>query len=203
MIFCRTNCIKKIATNDSVVFLTFDDGPCDFTQQVLDVLLKHNAQATFFVIGQNAERSPQIIERILKENHRIYSHSIDHQYRVYFSSYLLVLNWLLDSLNHLQRLIKKKSLIFRPPAGVITPPLAQACEALGVQIILWNYRFYDSIFKLTKKKITTYLKKAQFGDIILLHDNQKATNQKIFLQSLDYLLTELKKKNIQSSALKF
>lgn len=58
------------ATSQPVVYLTFDDGPSRLTQQYLDILKKHDIPATFFLIGQQVEEMPEVVERELKEGHR-------------------------------------------------------------------------------------------------------------------------------------
>jgi peptidoglycan/xylan/chitin deacetylase (PgdA/CDA1 family) len=199
----KEHILRQMPSEVPSVYLTFDDGPCDFTNHVLDALARHNAKATFFVIGQNAEKFPGIISRIIHDGHSIFSHSIDHNYSNYFKSEDSVSIWIKKSIDNLESLTGKNYPIFRPPAGIINPPVARSAKTNGVQLILWNHRFFDSIFELTIKKISKYLSKAKNGDIILLHDHQKIKNQSSFLISLDYLLTELKNKKLKLEKLNF
>ncbi len=203
MIFPIQNMIRKMNTDEKKIYLTFDDGPVEFTLVVLDLLKKYKIQATFFVIGQNAEIQKKIMDRISFDGHSIFSHSIDHNYLNYFKSERNIFQWIKHSIEHLESLTKKKHSIFRPPAGITTPPLIRACVHHNIRIILWSQRFYDSIWPLSIRKITKYLDKAKAGDIILLHDDQSKGNQKIFLESLEHLITGLLRQGFQLKGLKF
>lgn len=201
--FPTQHIVRKIATNDRQIFLTFDDGPCDFTLVILDLLKKYQVQATFFVIGKKADTKPEIIQRLLNEGHRILSHSIDHDYSNYFKSDTSVLKWITQSLQHLNQVTGQTSRVFRPPAGIITPPVARSSVEASIQLILWNQRFYDSVQTLTLKKIDSYVAKASAGDIVLLHDDQKEKNKDQFLKSLEFLIQRLLEKKYQLLPLPF
>lgn len=201
MFFSAKHIIKKINTPEKNIYLTFDDGPCELTIDVLNLLEQFNAKATFFVIGTKADLHTDIIAQTLKSGHAVYSHSIDHDYSNYFKSDKKVSAWIETSLNHLEKLVSKKTVFFRPPAGIITPPLLKATAQKNIQIILWNTRFYDSVLTLTESKIKKYLNRAASGDIILLHDQQKSKNETVFLKSLDYLLKELTAQNYKFCSL--
>ena len=70
---------KGAATSQPVVYLTFDDGPSCLTQQYLDILKKHDIPATFFLIGQQVEEMPEVVERELKEGHEVGVHTYTHE----------------------------------------------------------------------------------------------------------------------------
>ena len=67
------------AERQPVVYLTFDDGPSSLTEKYLDILKKHKIHATFFLIGQQVEEMPEIVERELKEGHEIGVHTYTHE----------------------------------------------------------------------------------------------------------------------------
>ncbi|MEX2589721.1 MAG: polysaccharide deacetylase family protein, partial [Chitinophagales bacterium] len=101
----------RVPSESNDLFLTFDDGPTpEVTTWVLDLLKKHNAKATFFCLGKNVERYPQIFERILAEGHSIGNHSYDHprgkdcDNKIYF-----------ENIEKAADLVKSK--LFRPPYG--------------------------------------------------------------------------------------
>lgn len=189
-------------TNSNKIFLTFDDGPdAETTPLVLDLLKKHQCTATFFVIGEKAKKNKSLIERMLQENHSLMSHSIDHDYSHYFKTSARLQNWIQASLEQLKQTTQQESYFFRPPAGVINPPLLKAAQRLKVPLLLWNQRFYDSLFRLTKSKIDQKIKNFSAGDIILLHDRQKMKNRSDFISSLEYLILNLKEKNLKISAI--
>lgn len=203
--------IRQIKDKDHEVFLTFDDGPhFEMTPAVLDILMAEGAKATFFVIGQKAEAYPELIKRMQQEGHTVYSHSLDHNYNYYFRGQGVIQTWLKASLVHLQKILLQTTayesngeIAFRPPAGVLTPPLMKGARELQIPIVLWTHRFYDSVFQWTEKKAMANIKNLKGGDIILLHDCQKKVNQKIFLTTLQKYLQEIHKKGYRCSELKF
>lgn len=194
--------IRKIPNNQNQIFLTFDDGPdSTFTDSVLDLLKKHHVWASFFVIGQKARQNPELIRRMQSEGHQVFSHSEDHNYYHYFLGKNHLKKWIYSSLADLESNHGIKSLGFRPPAGVITPPLIQACEELEIPLYIWTHRFYDTVQKFSFKKAQKSVARIKAGDIILLHDHQNKHRQKEYLDVLDYYIENLKKKNFKMMAL--
>ncbi len=194
--------IRRISTNTKSIFLTFDDGPtAETTPHVLDLLEKHNAKATFFVIGKKADNLSHLITRMKTEGHVVLSHSIDHSYSNYFLSAKNIGQWMKNSMEHLQQLSGQAQHGFRPPAGVLNPPLLKASQDLQLPIILWNQRFFDSVFKLTPVKIQKRLHQLRAGDIVLLHDCQKKNNRTTFLNALELLMTSLKSEGFDFQAI--
>src|SRR5699024_2159985 len=73
--------VKGVYSSDEKqVFLTFDDGPSNITNEVLDVLKKYNIKATFFVLGSNVDLKPEITKRAYEEGHYIANHGYTHKY---------------------------------------------------------------------------------------------------------------------------
>ena len=79
--------VSRLATDEPVVALTFDDGPDPvFTPQILDVLAAHHARATFFVLGERAALYPDLIQRMHREGHTVGTHTQRHRLRFHFGS---------------------------------------------------------------------------------------------------------------------
>lgn len=197
--------VRKIHVSDKQsVYLTFDDGPDQATTlELLDLLKIYNAKATFFVIGESARKNKKIIQRIENDSHAIASHSIDHNYSHYFRNTEHLSEWIIRSLADLKQLSPHSLNAFRPPAGIITPPLIKAANALNIPLILWRHRFFDSLFKINKKKLINSVQNYENGDIFLLHDRQKEHNRKDFLIKVELLLNELSKKSANFEKLNF
>ncbi len=155
--------IKKIA-------LTFDDGPHFQTPQLLAILEKYNAKASFFCIGQNIENEPQIAQQIVQNGHFIGNHThTHHRYFDLFSSKKMQED--IEKCNFvIQQKIGIENTYFRPPYGVTNPPLAKAIRKSGLQSIGWSLRTYDTNKKSALELKEMILKKVKNGDIILLHD---------------------------------
>ncbi len=185
--------VNRIETSQPEVYLTFDDGPNrELTPRVLDLLCERKALATFFVVGEEARRNRDVLRRIISEGHAVYSHSTDHNFYNYIRSPLFLRRWLRDSLQELEDLTGEKQYIFRPPVGIIPPPLLWAAYSLNVTLVLWNHRFFDSVKPWTVSRAERSLARIKSGDIVLLHDRQREANISGFLPTLNHYLLGLK-----------
>lgn len=156
---------KKIA-------ITFDDGPnSQFTPEVLNILSKYNAKGTFFCIGQQVEKNPEVLKSIVNEGHLAGNHSYSHNYFINFKSTQGWVAELQRTDNIMEKVIGTKPTLFRPPFGVTTPHLAKAVKASGHHVIAWNIRSFDTVLKNPEVILKRLTHKLKPGSIILLHDN--------------------------------
>ena len=151
------------------VFLTFDDGPIpEVTPWVLDELKKHNAKATFFSIGENVKKHPEIFERILSEGHSVGNHTFNNLKGSKTETSKYIENTLLA-----EKLIHSK--LFRPPYGKITSKQAKILQIKGFKIVMWDVISYDYDSTVSEEKcLENVLKNIQSGSIIVFHDSLKA-----------------------------
>lgn len=175
------------------VFLTFDDGPHpDITPWVLDQLKSSGLKATFFCVGENVQRYPEIFQRILKEGHAVGNHSMRHENALKVPSKVYM-----DSLEEADQYIQSD--LFRPPYGKLTPLLIRKIRK-KYKIVLWSWMSYD--FDLSVSNATILMKadkQIKAGDIIVMHDNPKfAERQK---QLLPEFIELLKSKQFNSRVL--
>lgn len=182
------------STTKNEIALTFDDGPHpEFTPKVLSLLKEFDVKASFFLIGENAEKQPELVQQIIAEGHDIGNHSYLHSNNYGFLSRNEVTKDIMKSQKILFEITKKRVQLFRPPFGVTNPNIARAVKNLSLKTFGWSVRSYDTVAKnseTTLKKITSNLKK---GDIILMHDNSMVS-----VQILEKLLQYLKTKNMDS-----
>lgn len=178
---------KSFPLEKGKLFFTFDDGPNpDVTPQILSVLKQYNAKATFFCLGRNVEKHPELLQQIINEGHSIGNHTFSH------------LNGFSNSTKQYIADIQKaseriKSNLFRPPYGKITP-LQYISIKKKYKIILWSIMAYDFDQTLsTSDCIDIILRNAKDGSIIVFHDSQKAKDH--VLQALPVLLEELSKRS--------
>jgi len=191
--------IRRISTYSTDIYLTFDDGPDPVsTPLILDVLKKNAAMATFYVIAKKAKAHPQIISRILREGHQIGNHSLDHNFKYYFGSQRKLKNWIEAAEESFEEILPSgvHSQGFRPPAGVVTPPLKKTLSEMNLPIVLWSQRFFDRAFPFTQKKALKAAKKLAAGDILLLHDLQSSKRLPEFLKALECLVATAKKSGL-------
>ena len=156
-------------TNKPVAALTFDDGPHPlYTPLVLDVLKKHGAQATFFMVGEAAQSYPQIVKMVALGGHAIGNHSWRH------TNFKKIPAWQLR-LKDLRLCSKATSpygvKLFRPPWGAQNGIIRLEANCLGYQVIMWNVSIQDWLPQGKEELKQKLLERIQPGSIILLHDN--------------------------------
>lgn len=189
--FTKTHFSNKKET-DLKVALTFDDGPTEFTPLALDLLKKHQVKATFFCIGKQIEKHPDIFNRILDEGHLVGNHTYSHTKNFGF----LKTNLVVEELQKTDQLIfeatGKKSLFFRPPFGVTNPRIHRAIQKTQHYVIGWSIRSLDTATEDEVKILNRVQRKLHPGGIILLHDTtQKSINV------LENLLNSLEEKKYE------
>ncbi|WP_244307351.1 polysaccharide deacetylase family protein [Flavobacterium fluviatile] len=154
---------KKIA-------LTFDDGPSEFTLEVLELLKKYNAKATFFCIGKNIETHPEILQKIIDEGHLVGNHTYSHSKFFDFYTYPTIMEELQKTDRILEKFTSKKINFFRPPYGVTTPSIRRALKFTKHKVIGWNIRSLDGGTKNQDLILNRIKKRVSPGGIVLLHD---------------------------------
>ena len=120
------------------IALTFDDGPNPAgTPQLLDILARHSVQATFFLLGQFAEREPSLTRSIAAAGHLIGNHSWSHPNLSLIAAHR-VLEELTRTRDTLEQIIARPIRYFRPPFGARRPYVLRAARALGMTPVMWN-----------------------------------------------------------------
>lgn len=159
-----------------LVALTFDDGPHPvYTGQILDILKIHNASATFFVIGKNAEEYPELIKREVAEGHEIGNHTYSHPNMKNIS-----VDEALDEIKKTQDIIfeiaGESPVIFRSPGGIFSEELVGAVMGINCKSILWSWKqdTRDWSKPGVKSIVDTVINNINDGDIILFHDYNSA-----------------------------
>ncbi len=199
--FVKCHRLAKSAGNR--VFLTFDDGPVPgITDDVLNVLAKHQVNATFFVVAEKAAEHRDIIEKTIRNGHSIGNHSLNHSFIPFFSGRKTMVEWISASEKILHDLTGAASVGWRSPAGIQTPPLHYALNKLKMPLIHWNIRYYDTVKTWTWKRAEQSLSKITAGSIVLLHDKQKKENKQIFLATLERFILALKERGLVLDCLK-
>ncbi len=183
--------IRRIATENKEIFLTFDDGPNNETTPIiLDVLKENGINATFFLVANKIVEAPLIVRRLIKEGHSIGNHSLDHKYKAFFSGKSYMKYWIEKSEEVLQDYGVTSSVGFRPPVGIHTPELHWALNQLEMPLILWNVRFYDAVFSWTQARAIKSLKNIVPGSILLLHDSRSMRSLMPFTKTLQSFILE-------------
>ena len=177
-------CRKENSENN--IWLTFDDGPTPkVTPYILQVLKQVKIKATFFLVGEQIEKFPNLVNDILSGGHLIANHSYSHK-----NGWLTSKEKYLKDIDRCQQLIPQNKL-FRPPYGKITT--AQISSLKGnYKIILWDVLSWDFSKKTIPRRVKkNVLKNTTNGSIIVFHNNHNSYKN---LTILEETLQELKKR---------
>lgn len=177
-------------TPSNKIYLTFDDGPHPvITPWVLDILATYNAKATFFVVGQNAEKNPQILQRIIEEGHALGNHTDHH-----LSGYNCRTKDYIADVKRCQQYTQTD--LFRPPYGRIKRSQVKQLNKT-FQIVMWNQLSGDFYKNLDIEKSLQALRlHTKKGNIVVFHDSQKSfENLKLLLPAY---LNSLKEQGFSS-----
>lgn len=152
------------------VALTFDDGPHPrFTNEVLDLLAVHGVPATFFLVGRNASRHPEVVARIVAEGHAVASHSMTHPVPWALPRPALLRDYR-DGRNAVSDVAGRDVRLFRPPKGYYDLRGGARARVDRSQPYLWSVDAADWEPGLTGEVIAERLGDPSPGDIVLLHD---------------------------------
>ena len=151
-----------------MVYLTFDDGPHpEITAFVLDELKKWEAKASFFCIGENVARYPDVFKRIKDEGHTIGNHTMHH-----LNGWKTKDDMYLDDIRQAAQLISSD--LFRPPYGRIRFSQLQKLDK-KMKVVMWSLLSGDFDVTITPEKcLNNVISNIKNGDIIVFHDSIKA-----------------------------
>lgn len=180
------------------VYLTFDDGPIpEVTPWVLGELKKHSAKATFFCIGENIQKHPEIFRRIIAEGHSVGNHTFNHlkgtktETSEYIENVEKAERQMTEdgrretedgtrkvessAIGNQQSTINNQQFLFRPPYGKITSRQAKLLQKKGFKIVMWDIISYDYDATVSEEKcLRNVLKNIRPGSVVVFHDSLKA-----------------------------
>lgn len=156
--------------SDKEVALTFDDGPNPpYTYQLLDILAKYNVKATFFLIGQNAEKFPETAKTIVLKGHQIGSHTYTHSDLLKLDETQITAE-MVKSIDTIQESAGARPRILRPPHGFRDPLVLQVAKEQKLDIVQWSVMAEDwkkPGFDVIAERV---IRNVRNGSIVLLHD---------------------------------
>jgi peptidoglycan-N-acetylglucosamine deacetylase len=185
--------IWQVKTDEKTVFLTFDDGPIpELTEEILGILAKYNAKATFFCVGENVVRNPQLYAKIIEQGHATGNHTHRHLkgWSANFADYL-------EDIREAARHIN--SSLFRPPYGLMSYRQAKTLIK-DYQVIMWSVLTKDYDPSVSREEcLETALQGVRPGAVMVFHDNIKAREKVLY--ALPRLLEHLEKEGYRSEKL--
>ena len=177
---------------EPVVYLTFDDGPHPtWTPRVLEVLARHGATATFFVLGQNAEAYPELASRLVEAGHDAENHTFDHASldKVDRETFIAEVRDTDDAIHAAAGAQADPISCLRPPYGAYDAQTSALAAELGKTLTLWNVDPQDWRRPGAAQIAEHLLAHARPGAILLMHDGGGERSQTV--EALDTVLGEL------------
>ncbi|MGN0213399.1 MAG: polysaccharide deacetylase family protein [Muribaculaceae bacterium] len=177
-------CVWRIQKKKKCVYLTFDDGPIpEVTPWVLDTLDRYGVKATFFMVGDNVHRHPELLEEVLRRGHSVGNHTMNHMQgrKVTTETYI-------DNIERANALIHTN--LFRPPHGLMRFAQSKAVRA-NYSVIMYDVVTRDYAGNIDGEGVLANVKRfARKGSIIVFHDSLKAEkNMKYALpKAIEWLL---------------
>lgn len=181
--------------NNNNIYLTFDDGPIpEVTPWVLSLLKEYNAKATFFCIGDNILKYPEIFQQIIFEEHSIGNHTFNH-----LNGWKTSTEKYIDNCVAFEEILKRvqddkfnstlhsalstqHSTLFRPPFGKTTSKQARILQEKGYKVIMWDVLSADFDTSISKEKcLENVINNLQSGSVIVFHDSLKAEEKLKFV----------------------
>lgn len=162
----------RAVTGRRELALTFDDGPDPrYTPALLDLLEAHNQRATFFVIGNRAERHPELLREIVRRGHELANHTWTHSYLTPFMSPDSLAAELSRTNAVIENTTGQRVRWFRPPVGLLSPRVVRGAELAQVEIICWSATARDGTDRTPVNESVARLEpELTTGAILVMHD---------------------------------
>lgn len=184
--FTGNGVIWDFKETEKKIYLTFDDGPIpELTPKIIEILNRYQVKATFFCVGDNIRKHPEMFDLILANGHGVGNHTFNH-----LNGWKTPLQEYLDNVEKFNQLYKTP--LLRPPYGKISPLQAYKLSA-NYRIILWSVLTYDFDKSLSGYECLQIAKDNVYnGSIVVFHDNLKAADRMLFAMPrfIEYCLAE-------------
>jgi peptidoglycan/xylan/chitin deacetylase (PgdA/CDA1 family) len=170
--------IKRVHPSHKVAYLTFDDGPNEVTKAILNILARHRAKATFFLLEPHIRRFPGTVRSMIRQGHAVGLHGVTHKADRFYASKRSVVRELDQTRQTLKRVTGKSSYLVRTPYGSLPhlkPAHFKALKQAGYRLWDWNVDSLDWKYKnnysiVLVKKNTLRMLRAKVRPVILMHD---------------------------------
>ena len=192
--------IWRMDPSAKAVYLTFDDGPIpEATPYVLEVLAHYGIKATFFMVGDNVRKHPDVFRQVVAEGHRIGNHTFNHIGGFRWLSWKYLENT--QKANDIMQTTMEQAGVkperpldlFRPPHGWMRTLQYRAIRRQGYRIIMWDLVTRDYSRRLTAEEVMVNVKRyARNGSIITFHDSLRSIEKlrQILPAALEWLLAQ-------------
>lgn len=176
------------------VALTFDDGPNPiYTKQILAILKKYHIKATFFMVGVNAKKYPEVVKMVLADGHAINNHSLTHPMLTKLSEAELHKEVVMPS-DIIEKIIGKRPVCLRYPFGASNSHVREVIRNAGMTPTAMGFNSFDYDRPGTDKIVSWVLKNAHSGMVVLMHDGYDKREQTV--AALPQIIEGLQKKGL-------
>lgn len=176
--------VWDIPTQEKILYLTFDDGPIpELTPAILDILNQYHVKATFFCVGDNIKKHPDVFKQVISQGHHIGNHTYNH-----LNGWKTRVDDYVKNVNLFKRHYQTN--LFRPPYGKIRPRQILQLSPSN-QIIMWSVLTYDFDTRIDGNQcLQNAIDHIYNGAIVVFHDNIKAAERVLYAlpKFLDYCL---------------
>lgn len=181
---------RKRVPDHKVAYLTFDDGPIpEVTPKVLEILQRYNVKATFFMVGENVSKHPEVFQAVQSQGHAIGNHTYNHiKGCKYWTKNYLANIAQADALLHTH--------LFRPPYGRMRCTEKWALHHKGYTIVLWDVLTHDYNKRYSAKRMVAIVRRyVRDGSVINFHDSLRSGDR--MLQALPFVIEHLLKEGYE------
>lgn len=183
-----------VETQQKIVAITFDDGPyLPYTEQLLDLLKEYQVPATFFVIGRNAVKHPEMIRRLVAEGHQLGNHTWNHLDLLKADRQTMI-----SEVERTSRLLEQltgcRPAVVRPPHGFRDPLVMEVMADRGLTVVEWSIMARDWVNPGVDAIVKTIVTEVANGSVILLHDGdgvQQAASRAQTVEATRQIIREL------------
>jgi peptidoglycan/xylan/chitin deacetylase (PgdA/CDA1 family) len=172
--FSPEHLVCRIPVQEKKIFLTFDDGPVpEMTPQVLQILSEYGAKATFFMVGDNVKKHPEVCEQVVAGGHVAGNHTFHHLngWKTAPAAYA-------EDVRRCDPLIHTR--LFRPPYGRFTPSQYMILRK-DYLFVMWSVLTWDFLHRVAPEEcLENAIRNTKPGDIVVFHDSLKAASNMLF-----------------------
>lgn len=194
----------RLRTNDKVVALTFDDGPLEpYTRELLEVLGRHQVQATFFFVGKKIEMAPDLARLVYSKGHELGNHSYSHPHLI-FKSFSFIRKEILKTDNLLREIVAPGEVIhFRSPYGQKFIGVPYVLNQLKNKNILFDFFSDPPDWESTDSQriAESIINRSRPGSILVLHDGNRNAGPQV-AKTTDLVIQGLRQKGYRFETIK-
>lgn len=185
--------VRTFHTSSNEVWLTIDDGPADDTPEFLEILARHGALSTFFVIGEKAAQHEPLLQRVNSEGHGIACHTHSHPSGWFWAYGRSAARREIERCNEvIARVTGRPSSLFRAPVGFRNGYLHDVLEELGMILVGWSARGYDGLPGAAERVAERLSKSIAPGSILLIHQGRRESRR-----ILELVLAEIDRRGLR------